>query len=212
MTRVRELIAQYPAASAVIVAVVLAVAGWRIYQTMAGAPQAGRSTLSPSVSPAQEPATSPKPAAPAPNPRGNQAGTGGAAGASSSGGNPASTAPSEGGGGALITGRDPFTSPIGSGTGGGPPLPPVPPLAPGSAAGPGAGGPEAPAYRVAGIIRDSVALAIVEDGTRSYIVGPGDELRPGVRVTAIDSRQGIVRLIADGLPVELRMIGRGKAP
>ncbi len=201
MTRIRELFAKYPAASAAIAVVVLAVAGWRIYQTTAGGPQGGRSTPPPAASPPPQQATVPQPATPPkPSAGGKPAGaaSGSGAGASPSGEKPAST----------VAARDPFSSPIGSGTGGGQPLPPVPPLAPGaSTAGPGG-----PGYRVAGIIRDAVALAIVEDGTRSYIVEPGDVLRPGVRVTAIDARRGVVRLMADGLPVELQLIGRGKAP
>ncbi len=76
---------------------------------------------------------------------------------------------------------------------------------------PGAGGPPAaPAYRVAGLIYDTVALAIVEDGTTSHIVEAGDVLSPGVQVVAIDAGRGVVKLMQDGAPIELQLTG-GKA-
>jgi len=105
-------------------------------------------------------------------------------------------------------------SATGGGQSGGVPLPPVPPLTPGTT-GPGGlpvPGVVAPGYRVVGILRNAVALAILEDGKGSYIVEPGDLLAPGVRVAAIDAAKGIVVLVRDGVPVELRLSTEVKSP
>lgn len=92
-------------------------------------------------------------------------------------------------------------------------LPPVPPLLPGGLPVPGApGGPAGAAFRVAGVLGGSEALAILEDGARSYIVAPGDVPVPGVRVVAIDVGRGVVALVRNGVPQELQLERGGKAP
>lgn len=101
---------------------------------------------------------------------------------------------------------DPFASPLGIPGGVGLPLPPVPPLAPGGMPDTGSGG---FAYRVAGILG---RIAILEDGTRSFIVQPGDMLAPGLQVVAVDSGRGVVALLQNGRSQELRLDRGGKAP
>lgn len=205
MTRIRELIAKYPIAAAAIVVGLLAAAAWRGYLAVTApapvnvrpATPAAGTTAQPSGPSGESPAgTTPSGVKPAPT--ASPPGTGAAS---------AAGAP-----GAPDSGRDPFRSPIqpgGAPGGTGLPLPPVPPLSPGESV---PAQPSAPTYRVAGIIRDAVALAILEDGTRSYVVEAGDELRPGVRVAAIDVSRGIVQLMKDGTPTELRLGRGGKAP
>lgn len=132
---------------------------------------------------------------------------------------PASSAPGQSGTrvAGSESGRDPFISPIGTG-GGVQALPPVPPLLPGGLPVPGAPGGPSPtvlagvAFRVAGVLGGSEALAILEDGTKSYIVAPGDVLAPGVRVVAIDVGRGVVALIRNGVSQELYLERGGKAP
>lgn len=63
--------------------------------------------------------------------------------------------------------------------------------------------PAGPAYRVAGIIWDGQALAILEDAKGSYIVSPGDTLGSGARVVSIDARRGIVTVEHDGVSEQL---------
>jgi len=55
-------------------------------------------------------------------------------------------------------------------------------------------------------------MAILEDGATSRIVESGDQLKPGVRIVAIDVGRGVVRIMQDGAPVELRLGGGRKAP
>jgi len=213
LTRLRQLMTRYPIATVAVSAVLLAFVAWQIYHAVAPAPaqvQLAAVVPGPTTAP---PATGSSPAAP---------GGGGLAGAGGAGLKPAPTTGGQSGASMPpAEGRpDPFVSlvqPPGGGSAGSPvrgvPLPPVPPLAPG-ALGPGGvpmppGGPAGPSYRVAGIIRDTVALAIVEDGVRSHIVEPGDILGPGVRVVAIDARRGVVELMQDGVPVELRLAAAG---
>ncbi len=208
MMRLRQFIKQNPIAAAAIVVGLVAAVAWRGYLAVAvpapvnvrpATPAAGTTAQAPGPSgesPAGTPSSGVKPAPTASPP--------------SAGAAPAAGAP-----GAPDSGRDPFRSPIqpgGAPGGTGLPLPPVPPLSPGGLPLPGESVPAQPPYRVAGIIRDAVALAILEDGTRSYVVEAGDELRPGVRVTAIDVSRGIVQLMQGGTPTELRLGGGGKAP
>ena len=108
----------------------------------------------------------------------------------------------------------PLGSPQGSSAApsGGPILAPVPPLPPAGPAGPAqgvaSGAPPAPAYRVVGFVWGDSALAILEDGQDSYIVAPGDTVKPGVRVVAIDDRRELMQLDRDGMPVQLMLPGR----
>lgn len=195
----------YVLLAGVLAAALLAVVGWRI--SHAGArPQAPAARTIPSSAPAPAGAPrSPGAAARAPQPP---------------------FAPGAARGAAVRS--DPFAPPsppptagTGRGVGAGRvPLPPVPPLAPGAVPpfpvvrGPGAmpAVPPAPAYRLVGILQGATSLAIIADekGTSS-IVGPGDALAEGTRVTAIDARHGSVTLLRGGVPLELRMHG-GSAP
>lgn len=209
---IRHLTARFPIAAAVLSTALVAAAGWWLYQSLSqagvhSAPPAA-TTPRPQSSTAAGPAATATPAPGTPRSRPTGPAGGSTAGTSPSQGKPASGAAAKGGGAAGVptTGvRDPFRPLVGSGAA---VLPPVPPLPPG---GLGAGGPSG-VFRVTGIIRDTVALAIVEEGPRSYVVEVGEVLRPGVRLAAIDARRGVVQLIQDGLPVELRLAEGGKAP
>ena len=159
---------------------------------------------------------------PAPTLPGAPSGASAAAGTASAGGapaggqtsatQPATTSgagqPASGSSAAPATGRpDPFSPLATTGAGGpvNPPLPPVPPLAPGALP-PGAGasaflppGTPGPAtFHLMGIISGPSALAILADGGGSYIVQPGDTVRPGVRITAIDTANRTVTLASTG--------------
>ncbi len=217
MTRLRQFIKQNPIAAASIVGGLLVAAAWRGYlAVVVPAPVDVRPATPAATAPPRAPAAGTT--AQSPGPSGESP-----AGTTPSGVKPAPTAsppgtgaaPAAGAPGAPDSGRDPFRPPIqpgGAPGGTGLPLPPVPPLSPGGLPVPGESVPAQPPYRVAGIIRDAVALAILEDGTRSYVVEAGDELRPGVRVTAIDVSRGIVQLMQGGTPTELRLGGGGKSP
>ncbi len=220
MMRLRQFIKQNPIAAVAIVGGLLVAGAWRGYLAVtAPAPVNVRPATPAATAPPRAPAAGT--AAQPPGPSGESP-----AGTTASGVKPAPTAsppgtgaaPAAGAPGAPDSGRDPFRSPIQPGRapgGTGLPLPPVPPLSPGGLPLPGESVPAqplAPTYRVAGIIRDAVALAILEDGTRSYVVEAGDELRPGVRVTVIDVSRGIVQLMQGGTPTELRLGGGGKVP
>jgi hypothetical protein len=56
------------------------------------------------------------------------------------------------------------------------------------------------------------ALAILEDGQRSYIVGPGDTVTPGTAVVAIDVRREVLRLDRGGTLVELKLVDVRRTP
>ena len=138
---------------------------------------------------------------------GGPASSGQPAAGAAGGGPGASTAPPD-------TGRrDPFAPLIATGGGGGSaPLPPVPPLAPGALPGPGgpaagnAAGPRSE-LRLTGIIYGPAALAILSDGTASYIVQPGDAVASGVRVLAIDAGNRRVTLAWNNQTWQLRLGG-----
>jgi len=91
------------------------------------------------------------------------------------------------------------------------PLPPVPPLAPATPGAPGPGAapltPPAPDYRLVGFLWGDTAVVILEDSQGSYIVGPGETVKPGIRVVSIDVRREVVRLDRNGTPVELTLLG-----
>ena len=100
-----------------------------------------------------------------------------------------------------------------------PPLPPVPPLSPGALGpsgftAPGSPLPGAPdlsgprgQFHLTGIVRGSVAVAILNDGAASYIVEPGDTVTPGVRVVAIDAGNHSVTLASKDQSWQLRLEG-----
>lgn len=239
MARFRELVRRYPVAATAIALAVVALAGWRAYQTLAGPPAATpgatptggprapdtTSTGSPATAATGGPAaTAPTSVAGAPGaPRPSEQ----AAGASQApGGGSAPPVTAQAGTSEPTDGRpDPFISPLGAVAGGTAragvgslPLPPVPPLPPGPIGPSGApvppGAPVAPpqpVYRLTGILGDSTGLAIVEDGTETHIVAAGDLLAPGVRVVSVDPVRGVVALTRDGMPLQLRMDQGGNA-
>jgi hypothetical protein len=96
-----------------------------------------------------------------------------------------------------------------------PALPPIPPLDPNSpvldaaarvrAVPPPAisAAPAAAALRLVGFVKGQTALALIEEGGRSYLVAPRDLISPGLRVTAIDADRQVVRLDVHGAPVVL---------
>ncbi len=238
MTRIRQLITRYPIATAALALMLLTIGGWRVYQALvvpapvevrpappvaAHQASAQPSTGSAPTGKAPSSAAAPVgtgPAGPASDRTAERAGDSSLAGASPTQAKPgpAGTPQRSTGAGSPAGRRDPFVALVQEGSGGGErgglPLPPIPPLAPGGV-GPGGipvPGEGTPAYRVAGILRNNVAMAILEGGATSRIVEPGDELEPGVRVVAIDVGRGVVRIMQDGAPVELRLGGGRKAP
>jgi hypothetical protein len=46
-------------------------------------------------------------------------------------------------------------------------------------------------------------LAVIEEGGHSYLVAAGEEIRPGLRVVAIDASRQRVRLEWNGVPMDL---------
>jgi hypothetical protein len=80
------------------------------------------------------------------------------------------------------------------------PLPPVPPLDP-------TGPMPAPAVtaglRLVGFVTGPTVLAVIEDGRRSYLAAPGEMIRPGLRVAAVDTARQRVLLEWQGKPIEL---------
>jgi hypothetical protein len=84
------------------------------------------------------------------------------------------------------------------------PLPPVPPLDPGTLPPEGGGGPPATTgLRLVGFVTGRTVLAVIEDGGHSYLAAPGDLIRPGLRVAAVDAARQIVRLEWHGRPMVL---------
>ncbi|HLW48956.1 MAG TPA: hypothetical protein VKW09_14480 [bacterium] len=59
--------------------------------------------------------------------------------------------------------------------------------------------------RLAGFITGPVVLAVIEYGGRSYVVAPGENIEPGLRVTAIDAARQMVHLEWRGAPLDLRV-------
>jgi hypothetical protein len=94
-------------------------------------------------------------------------------------------------------------------------LPPIPPLDPSAplpgdtAAGRGPAlptprGPAAPSgLRLVGFVTGPAVLALIEDGGRSILAKPGDVIRPGLRVVAVDAERQTVRLEWQGAPLML---------
>ncbi len=195
MGAIRNLIRRYPAAAIAIVLAAAGFGGWTIYQQRQPAQPGIQAVPGRAVTP-----TSPSGAA-AP----------GAGATTVTPTSPLGATPPE----STRTGRanpfEPLTGPSNPGTtpAGGSTIPPVPPLAPSVA--PGAA-PPVPLYRVAGFLWSDRTIAILEDGRGSYIVGPGDTVRPGVQVLAIDVRRELVRLDQEGIAVELALAPIRRSP
>lgn len=235
MTGIRELVSRYPIASAAAAVALLVIVGDRVYRAVVGPPQvpgppaqtlpAGPATpgkqvpgtAAPGVNGTRAPGGTPAPGVTTP-PSATPT-PGGPPGPSVA----QRTGPGTGvGGGTLSPGAgrsDPFIPVVPTTPGPGTTLPPVPPLAPGLPGPgglplpPGVGGPAAPPLepepplRLVGIVWDRAALAIVEDGKASYVVGPGDVFGPGTQVVLIDVRQGAVRVLRSGIVRELMLRG-----
>ena len=198
MAALRELARRYPVAAIAIIIGVVGGGGWMLYQSRLSQqqPNAAAPPIPPPIGARVTP-TAPAGSAPAVTPTSPSA--------------PAQTGPGQGGTAPVPGGEgranpfQPLTSPPGSNPapGGGVTLPPVPPLAP---AAPGAATvPPTPEYRLVGLLWGDRAFVILEDSLGSYIVGPGDTVKPGVRVVAIDVRREAVRLVRDGTPIDLTL-------
>ena len=210
MQRLKEIVRKYPLASAAVAGALALLLGWQVYQGVVTRSVSGPAAVAPPARTAPTPAGAPSPTTPgAPVPAAPGPGTtpGGAA-------NPPAP-PSPVSGVMPPAGRaDPFI-PLVS-TGGGGRLPPVPALSPSGVPLPGMpfppGGPGGEGgLRVAGIIWDRGALAIVVDERGSYIVAAGDEITPGLRVVRIDVGRRVVEVQRSGTRQELTLQGRGGA-
>lgn len=220
MTALRALVRRYPVAAVAVIVGVVGLGGWMFYQSRQSQeqPRAVAPPITPPIgtpvtptaavgSPTAVTPTSPagaaRPVTPTPTVRG------GAASPSA----PGQTGPGQGGAPPVPSGEgraNPF-QPLAT-PGGGVTLPPVPPLPATGPAGPGQAtgpltpsAPPAPEYRLVGLLWGDRAFVILEDSQGSYIVGPGDTVRPGVRVVAIDVRREAVRLDRDGTPIDLTL-------
>jgi ribosomal protein L21 len=60
---------------------------------------------------------------------------------------------------------------------------------------------------VVGIVSDTVSVAIIRIGGRTYIVSPGDVVLDKIRVAAVDVIKNLVVLEEDGERFELKMGG-----
>jgi hypothetical protein len=214
LKRLRELMKKYPLASAAVAGGLALLLGWQVYQEV-GAPRTGPTAVAPTAParPSPTPSVAPTPGAPAaPGP------TPAAPGPAAAPGGP-QTPPAPPG---PVTGLqgpagrvDPFAPLVSTEGGGGRPvLPPVPVLGPGGV--PLPGGPLSPSggeggLRLAGIIWDRGVIAIMADGRGSYIVGPGDEITPGLRVVRIDVARRVVQVQRSGGMQELTLQGQGGA-
>lgn len=212
MTALRALVQRYPVAAVVVIVGVVGLGGWMFYQSRQS-PEQPRAVAPPITPPIGTPVT---PTAPAGSP---SAVTPTSPARTPRPVTPAS--PSAPGGTAPVTGGEgranpfqPLATPGGPSPapGGGVTLPPVPPLPATGPAGPGQAtvpptpsAPPAPEYRLVGLLWGDRAFVILEDSQGSYIVGPGDTVRPGVRVVAIDVRREAVRLDRDGTPIDLTL-------
>ena len=204
--RLLDFVKRYPAASAAVGGALVLLAGWQTYQGMAS-----RSAPPPPVvaPPGRTVPGTAAPAAPT---------TPGAPGAAATPGGPGVTAgvPVTPGGPGSITGPsgrpDPFIPLVGPGGGTSPTYTDVPAVTPGMPLPPGvppAGLAGEAGLRVAGIIWDHGALAILTDERGSYIVGPGDEITPGLKVLRIDLGRRSVQVQRSGGVEELTLQGRG---
>jgi hypothetical protein len=223
--RFQQLITQHRAAAVIVAIVVAGFAAWELHLATMGGPGATSGLA---------PAAAPTPAASASRTHGPAVSS--SAGARPSGDaalraasqmtGTASPAPATSAGATALasdvppgTGRsDPF-SPLatpGGGRGGANPslsaLPPVPPLSPNglapSASTPG-GATSSPLGKLelTGIVYGPSALAILNDGTGSYVVEPGDTVTPGVRIVAIDPGNRTVTLTSHDQSWQLRLGG-----
>ncbi|HEV2440262.1 MAG TPA: hypothetical protein VGX97_09390 [bacterium] len=228
MGAIQNLIRRYPVAAIAVVVAVAGVGGWTIYQSHQ-AQQQGAQVLPPPSGPGvppirPAPGTAVTPPAPSGAARGVTPTSPGGPASGSGGATPGQTGPSQGAAAPGTTGEgraNPFEPLAGSSgsnpaPGGGVTIPPVPPLPPTAPGGPGQpavpAAPPAPEYRVVGFVWSDVAFAILEDAQSSYIVSPGDTVKPGIRVISIDVRREIVRLNRDGTPVDLTLSGVRKSP
>lgn len=211
MQRLREIVRKYPLASAAVAGALALLVGWQVYQGVVTRRVSGPAAVAPPARTAPTPPRAPSPTTPgAPGP----AAPGPGATPSGAANPPAPPSP--------ITGvmppagrADPFIPLVSTGGGGGR-LPPVPALSPSGVPLPGMpfppGGPGGEGgLRVAGIIWDRGALAIVVDERGSYIVAPGDEITPGLRVVRIDVGRRVVEVQRSGVRQELTLQGRGGA-
>ncbi len=221
LKRLRELIRKYPLASAAAVGALVVLLGWQVYQEVGGRSVPAPVAVAPPARPAPAPTGAPtpgtpRPGGPAPGAPGSAAPGTAAPGQTAAPGAPQAPAPL----GPLTgvqgpTGRpDPFAPLVSPGGGGRPPLPPVPALGPGGiplpgAPVPGTGGEGG--LRVAGIIWNRGAVAIMADQSGSYIVRPGDEITPGLRVVRIDVGRRVVQVERSGGMEELTLQGQGGA-
>lgn len=95
------------------------------------------------------------------------------------------------------------------------PLPPIPPLDPnGPMPATGAAGQIPPiptvrdlappsGLRLLGFAAGRTAFALIEEGGKSFLAAPGDLIRPGLRVVAVDAGRQAVRLEWQGTPLVL---------
>ncbi len=206
--RLLDFVKRYPAASAAVGGALVLLAGWQTYQGMAS-----RSAPPPPIV-APPARTIPAPGAPAAPATPGAPGAGATAPAPGGPGETAGVPVTPGGPGSITgpSGRpDPFIPLVTQGGGTGPTFTDVPttpgmPLPPGVSPAGLAG--EA-GLRVAGIIWDHGALAILIDERGSYIVGPGDEITPGLKVLRIDIGRRSVDVQRSGGVEELTLQGRG---
>jgi hypothetical protein len=206
--RLLDVFKRYPAASAAVGGALVLLAGWQMYQGMASRSAPPPPVVAPPARPIPAPGAPAAPTTPgAPG-----------AGATATPGGPGVTAavPVTPGGPGSITapsGRpDPFIPLVGPGGGGNPTLTDVPAVPPGMPLPPGvapAGLAGEAGLRVAGIIWDHGALAILIDEQHSYIVGAGDEITPGLKVLRIDIGRRSVQVQRSGSVEELTLQGRG---
>jgi hypothetical protein len=220
LKRLREVMKKYPLASAAVIGALALVAGLQVYQQIGHL--SGPAAVAPPARPSPAPGPAPAPGTPKP-----PATVPGAPGAAPKPPAPGGAAP---GGPATpvvppgpVTGIqgpagrvDPFAPLVSPGGGGGqPPLPPIPVLGPGGV--PIPGGPIPPGLaaegglRVAGIIWNRGAVAIMVDGRGSYVVTPGDEISPGMRVVRIDVGRRVVEVQRGGGMQQLTLQGVGGA-
>lgn len=221
LKRLREVMKKYPLASAAVIGALALVLGLQVYQQVGHV--SGPAAVAPPPRPA--PAPGPAPGTPgAPPPPAMAPGTPGAPKPAAPGGaapGAPGTPPVPPGPLTGIQGpagrADPFAPLISTGGGGGgqPPLPPIPVLGPGGV--PIPGGPVSPGLaaegglRVAGIIWNRGAVAIMVDGRGSYVVTPGDEISPGMRVVRIDVGRRVVEVQRGGGMQQLTLQGVGGA-
>jgi hypothetical protein len=177
MKRIRDVLRRHPLATALGAGVLAAVIGWGVYRGVAPAPPHAPSPTATGSPQARSGGESPAAPPPAPAAR---------ASVPSAGGRAAPFLPPRGAGEGKTLSPVPSPSPESS-------VPPVPPQEP------------MRALRLVGIVAHGGALAIVEDETGAYVVGPGDEIGPEVQVVRIDLGQGTVDIERRGAHEELHL-------